>query len=90
MHIRDYLKSNKILADGSFGTFFAAKYNTDVLPESVNTKDPEQVAEIHREYINAGANLIRTNTFSSNRASLHCDEKELIRNIRSACRICSH
>lgn len=87
MHIRDYLKSNKILADGSFGTFFAAKYNTDVLPESVNTKDPEQVAEIHREYINAGANLIRTNTFSSNRASLHCDEKELVRNIRSACRI---
>lgn len=87
MDIREHLKSQKILADGSFGTFFAAKYNTDVLPESVNITDPHKVAEIHREYIYAGADLIRTNTFSANRISLLCDDSGLAEHVRAACRI---
>lgn len=83
--LKEYLLNNKLLTDGSFGTYFGAKYNTDILPESFNTSDPGKVVNIHREYIKAGAGIIRTNTFSSNMQSLGCDKAELIQNIKAAC-----
>lgn len=87
MQIREYLKTKKILTDGSFGTYFSTKYNSDELPESMNTEKPEMVREIHAEYIDAGAVLLRTNTFASNMNSLKTDLKGLEKNIKSACRI---
>lgn len=47
--------------------------NNDIL----NLTDPEVIADIHRQYIKAGADIITTNTFSANRISQHeygCDE----------------
>ena len=40
--IKDYLKTNKIITDGSFGTYFADKYETQSLPELYNF-EPEGV-----------------------------------------------
>ena len=66
MTINEYLQNQKILADGSFGTYYAEKYQTKELAEKANDSFEERVLEIHTEYIQAGAKLIRTNTFASN------------------------
>lgn len=66
------LRDNKpILADGAMGTMlhqhgtsFTASF------EELNTRQPEEVAEVHRAFIAAGSELIETNTFSANRYKL--------------------
>lgn len=60
------LNQKKILCDGAFGTYYAMKYDTKDLPERANTEAPERVIEIHAEYLRAGADMIRTNTFACN------------------------
>lgn len=62
-----YIKQNKVLCDGAFGTYYAALTGTDEPCEMANLDNPELVKKIHREYIQAGARLIRTNTFAANR-----------------------
>lgn len=69
MNIREYLKENRLLFDGAMGTYCAEK-----IPESIgsdcellNLSAPNKIAEIHEEYIEAGARAIKTNTFAANR-----------------------
>lgn len=83
MNIRDYIKNKKLLCDGAFGTYFST-FNAGILPEKANTAAPELVLRVHRDYIKAGANLIITNTFASNKRSLGCTDDELKANIKSA------
>ncbi len=80
-------KEKKLLFDGAFGTYYAQLYNTKELPEFANIKYPERVYEIHKEYIEAGAQLIRTNTFASNTVSLGMDWEEVQENIRQGYRL---
>lgn len=87
MQLREYLKENRILADGAFGTYFSHKTGLEILPETANVTFPELVREIHKDYIKAGARLIRTNTFASNRENLHCDKEKQIQNLEAAVRI---
>ncbi|NLL78397.1 MAG: bifunctional homocysteine S-methyltransferase/methylenetetrahydrofolate reductase [Clostridiales bacterium] len=100
MNIREYLKEHKLLCDGAFGTWFSEKLftgqshvdavsaeNTGEIPEKANLSAPELVKEIHKEYIEAGAKLIRTNTFASNTAALACTKAEQKENIRAAVRL---
>lgn len=87
MQLREYIKQNKILMDGAFGTYFAGLSGADMLPEAANVTRPELVKQIHKEYIEAGAVMIRTNTFAANRETLRCTKEELLKNIKSACRI---
>lgn len=70
MDIRNYLKHHKLITDGSFGTYYAEKYQTEEMPELANIWHPGRVLAIHRSYIEAGAKLIRTNTFAANTALL--------------------
>ncbi len=72
--IAEYIRTNKLLTDGSFGTYYAEKYLTEEMPELANLEHPERVVEIHREYIEAGAKLLRTNTFTVN--GVHVSEPE--------------
>ncbi len=65
MELRNELKNQKLIADGSFGTYFASKHGSDLVPELSNVSHPEWVCEIHKEYILSGACLIRTNTFAA-------------------------
>ncbi len=83
MNIRDYIKNRKLLCDGAFGTYFAS-LNTGIMPEKANTENREAVLRVHRDYIEKGAELIRTNTFESCRKSLNCTEAELKENISAA------
>lgn len=72
-NIKNFLKNNKIITDGSFGTYYSKLYNTDEMAEIANTAFSERVIGIHEEYLNSGANLIRTNTFASNTCFLDAD-----------------
>ncbi len=76
MQLKEYLKSNILLTDGAFGTYYAQKYGHDSLCERANINSPERVHSIHADYIRAGAKLIRTNTFAANKYLLSSDEKE--------------
>lgn len=84
MKIQDYLKQKRVICDGAFGTYFSDRHGTGMLPECCNVSHPEWMREIHREYLEAGAALIRTNTFAANRRSLGCGEAELRKNISAA------
>lgn len=84
MNLREYLKNNRLAADGAFGTCYAEKYGADELPEAANTLHPERVVALHSEYINAGARYIRTNTYASNSSLLSDNEDKVDENIRAA------
>ena len=70
--ILDDLRSGKaLLADGAMGTVLHSHgVEFDHCFDELNISDPAVVAEIHRAYINAGSQMIQTNTFSANRYKL--------------------
>ena len=66
--IREYLKKNRLFFDGAFGTYYTRLVGTDTkfAPcEAGNIDHPDVVRKIHKEYVEAGANAIKTNTFSA-------------------------
>jgi len=65
------LKQQSVLADGAMGTMLhqtGVPMNTCF--DLLNLSDPARVANVHRAFIDAGAELIETNTFSANRFKL--------------------
>ena len=67
----DILASQTLLADGAMGTMLHTRgVGFDKCFDELNLTNPSAVAEIHREYIEAGAQLIITNTFGANRFKL--------------------
>ena len=61
-----------ILADGAMGTMLHARgVGFDQCFDELNLSNPALVAEIHRDYIEAGSQIIYTNTFSANPYKLH-------------------
>ncbi|MEJ2606234.1 MAG: homocysteine S-methyltransferase family protein [Anaerolineales bacterium] len=60
-----------VLADGGMGTtLFSLGLDRGTAPELWNLERPDTIAEIHRGYIDAGAQIILTNSFGGNRARL--------------------
>ncbi len=67
----DLISNNTLLADGAMGTMLHTRgVGFDKCFDELNLTNPSAVAEIHREYIEAGAQLIITNTFGANRFKL--------------------
>ncbi|MEW6030894.1 MAG: bifunctional homocysteine S-methyltransferase/methylenetetrahydrofolate reductase [Chloroflexota bacterium] len=67
----ELLSSQTLLADGAMGTMLHGRgIGFDKCFDELNLTNPAAVADIHREYIEAGAQLIITNTFGSNRFKL--------------------
>src|SRR5215210_835789 len=65
------LDQGVLLVDGGMGTtLFARGIPYSVCYEELNSTRPELIAEIHRSYIQAGAQIIETNTFGANRYRL--------------------
>lgn len=85
--LKDRLKEEKLLFDGAFGTYYAYLYDTKELPELANTQQPERVCRIHREYIDAGAQIIRTNTFACNTVSMGMPWERVQDSIRQGYRL---
>lgn len=76
--IREITKENVLLIDGAMGTYYASLENDYTNPcEKANIIKPSVIKKIHNEYINAGAKLIRTNTFSANRFDMNCSIEEV-------------
>jgi methionine synthase / methylenetetrahydrofolate reductase(NADPH) len=70
LDFRERLKQGPILCDGAMGTLLDLYGQTDRPHEIQNIRNPALVERIHREYIEAGAEIIETNTFSGNRFRL--------------------
>ncbi len=75
--------NNKItMLDGGMGTMLqAAGVPMGKVPEALNVTHAEAVIDIHRQYIEAGADIIYANTFSANRYKLSYSDysvKELV------------
>lgn len=88
MEIREYLKKYRLIADGAMGTYYACLGEDDrLISEMANIISPEKIVSIHKEYIAAGARLIRTNTFAANRGILEMTPEKQEEIFRSAVHI---
>jgi methionine synthase I (cobalamin-dependent)/5,10-methylenetetrahydrofolate reductase len=59
-----------IVADGGMGALISAAVPRMRCPEEGNLRAPDAVVSLHVSFINAGAELIETNTFGANRRKL--------------------
>lgn len=98
MDFHTILRSRCLITDGAMGTYYREKYeNSPGAPELDNQTEPQKIEAVHREYIEAGADIIRTNSFASNVKTLCADlsgettrEEQLKRvydNVQASCRI---
>jgi homocysteine S-methyltransferase len=65
MGLLEDLKSKILIGDGATGTLLYS-HGIDSCFEELNITKPEEVARIHRAYVEAGANVIQTNTYAAN------------------------
>ena len=69
--IKEFLQNNILICDGAMGTYYSEITGNDIsYCEFANLNDRSTIKKIHEEYIEAGAKLIRTNTFSANTREL--------------------
>ena len=59
--VREILKKRPLLFDGGMGTYYKAKPGQEC--EQANLLDPDGILTVHRAYLEAGADAIKTNTF---------------------------
>jgi methionine synthase / methylenetetrahydrofolate reductase(NADPH) len=68
---RERLQNEVIVFDGGVGTYLYEKgVYINTCFDELNLTNPDLVAEVHKEYIQAGADVIETNTFGANRIKL--------------------
>ena len=61
----------RLLFDGGMGTMLqAAGLAAGAAPELITLNNPEEITRIHRAYVDAGADVVTTNTFGANRLKL--------------------
>jgi len=67
MELAKYLERNYVIADGAMGTTLYRKGFSSKKPfATLNIENPGLVMEIHTEFVEAGAELLVTNTFDAN------------------------
>ncbi len=67
MKFRERLKKGTMILDGGMGTMLQAKgMELDEIPELLGIKKADWIIDIHRRYVNAGADMIYMNTFGAN------------------------
>jgi len=62
LDVRKLLTRRPLLFDGGMGTYYKTKPGQEC--EQANLTDPEGILAVHRAYLAAGADAIKTNTFS--------------------------
>lgn len=83
MTFSEFLKDNIVYLDGGMGTLLQAKgLKPGDAPERWNISHPDVICGIHRDYFDAGSNIVCTNTFGANTLKYSKDELEKI--IRAA------
>ncbi len=80
--LRERLGKELLYFDGGMGTLLQEKgLAPGELPETWNRTRPEEIQEIHRRYIEAGSDIVLTNTFGANALKFHdssCSLKEIV------------
>lgn len=87
MNIKDTLKDHVLLMDGAMGTYFDRLHPYSEYVEAVELaviEHPDWIEEIHRKYIEAGADVIRTNTFALNHMLTEDVEKYIHASVQAA------
>ena len=69
-NLRDLLKERVLVLDGAMGTMLQRNGLTGN-SDAFSLSHPEVIARIHRQYLEAGADLITTNTFGAQVISQH-------------------
>ncbi len=82
-----------VFLDGAMGTVLQARgLKTGEIPELLNLSSPETLIEIHKEYIEAGSDIIYANTFGANsyklEGCLHSVEEIISAGIKNAKKAC--
>lgn len=71
MNFLDALKHRVLVCDGAMGTMlYSGGVFLNRAFEELNLSEPERVASVHRSYVNAGADVIESNTFGCNALKL--------------------
>lgn len=69
--LRDAIRERVLVLDGAMGTMLQERgLKPGQSPEEMNLLMPDVVSAIHRDYLDAGADIIVTNTFGGNREKL--------------------
>ena len=80
--LRKRLGKELLYFDGGMGTLLQEKgLAPGELPELWNVTRPEEITEIHRQYVEAGSDIVLTNTFGANALKFHdenCSLKEIV------------
>ena len=67
VEIREYLKDNILIFDGAMGTMLQKEgLPIGDNPEIFGIKNPHKLLKIHKKYLEAGSNVLTTNTFGCN------------------------
>lgn len=72
MHILEELKKRRLFFDGGTGSLLQAQgLLPGELPETWSIKHPDVCVRLHRDYLRAGCDIIKTNTFGANGLKFH-------------------
>ncbi len=79
MSFKEFLENNIVILDGGMGTLLQSHgLQAGDLPERWNISHPEVITKIHKDYYEAGSNVVCTNTFGANILKFSPDELEEI------------
>lgn len=72
--MRERLGKELLFLDGGMGTLLQERgLQPGELPETWNIRKPEEITEIHRQYYEAGSDIVLANTFGANAQKFHDD-----------------
>lgn len=70
--LNDWLAGKVMISDGAWGTRLQARgLPSGITPDTWNLSHPEKVEEVARAYVEAGSQVILTNTFRANAIAMH-------------------
>lgn len=79
MTFREYLQNHIVFLDGGMGTLLQQRgLQPGEHPERWNLSHPDVITAIHKDYFDAGSNVVCTNTFGANCLKFDTDELELL------------
>lgn len=83
MNFKEFLKNSIVYLDGGMGTLLQESgLKAGEYPERWNITNSKEIIKIHKEYFDAGSNVVCTNTFGANSLKFSVEELEEI--IRAA------
>ena len=66
-NFREQIKNARLYFDGATGSVLQSRgLAVGTPPEAWTLSNPEEILRLHKEYLAAGANIIKTNTFGVN------------------------